>query len=197
MSIGAFELGLIFAGVFGLALWAAERRYSTWRPKISLALVAAMIAVLHNAPRLRSLAFGSSSGGNRIGDDGVEALVRALREQQFARQHGVLSINLKENSLSLDGEELLAAALSWEANASIAVSAEPLHAGIILGNRAGGYEITFDGGIAAADGATVAGAAAVLFGPCSDSGARTSANATSYASARTVPFGGAPSLASA
>ena len=45
-SIGAFELGLIFAGVFGLALWAAERRYSTWRPKISLALVAAMIAVL-------------------------------------------------------------------------------------------------------------------------------------------------------
>ena len=83
---------------------------------------AAMIAVLHNAPRLRSLAFGSSSGGNRIGDDGVEALVRALREQQFARQHGVLSINLKENSLSLDGEELLAAALSWEANASIAVS---------------------------------------------------------------------------
>ena len=83
---------------------------------------AAMIAVLHNAPRLRSLAFGSSSGGNRIGDEGVETLVRALREQPLARQHGVLSINLKENSLSLGGEEQLAAALKREANASIAVT---------------------------------------------------------------------------
>ena len=59
---------------------------------------------------MRALAFGSASGGNRIGDDGARALAEALRSQP-TRPHGALTISLRTNSVTPAGEAELSAAL--------------------------------------------------------------------------------------
>ena len=68
--------------------------------------LAALAAQLSHAPKLCFLGFGSSSGGNRIGDDGARALAEALRSQPADRP-GKLTINLKTNLLSPDGESAM------------------------------------------------------------------------------------------
>ena len=69
--------------------------------------LAALAAQLGHAPKLCMLGFGSSSGGNRIGDDGAHALAEALRSLRSRRWAGTLTINLKTNLLSPDGERVI------------------------------------------------------------------------------------------
>lgn len=56
----------------------------------------ALADALHAAPLLRSLALGSAVGGNRIGDDGIKALCRALRNSNGRS----LAVDLKGNPIT-------------------------------------------------------------------------------------------------
>ena len=89
--------------------------------EITSAGLASLAAALDKVPRLRTLGFGSSSGGNRVGDEGVRALMAALKAQP-KRPHGVLTINLKTNGLTPAGEaeleESIGDALSREVSIS-------------------------------------------------------------------------------
>ena len=89
--------------------------------EITSAGLASLAAALDKVPRLRTLGFGSSSGGNRVGDEGARALMAALKAQP-KRPHGVLTINLKTNGLTPAGEaeleESIGDALSREVSIS-------------------------------------------------------------------------------
>ena len=104
--------------------------------QISAEGVAALAEQLYLAPKLRTLALGSSSGGNRVGDVGARALVDALREQP--RRTGVLTINLKTCALTPEGEAEIDAAVKADASLALissrALSARPFSAeGLGLG----------------------------------------------------------------
>ena len=64
--------------------------------------LAAIAARLDSAPKLQSLAFGSSSTGNRVDDEGAKALVEALASS--AARVGPLVINLKNQQMTGVGE---------------------------------------------------------------------------------------------
>lgn len=77
--------------------------------EITSAGLAALAAQIDAAPKLKMLGFGSSSGGNRIGDDGAHALAQALHRRPPSA--GILTVNLKTNLLTADGEQAIDAAL--------------------------------------------------------------------------------------
>ena len=81
--------------------------------QISSVGLSALAPHLSKAPQLRMLCFGTSSGGNRIGDDGVHVLAQLLRasEAPTPREDEGLSISLKNNPVSAEGIAMYEAAL--------------------------------------------------------------------------------------